>query len=177
VLRSSGGSTCAERRAWLHDWFGRLADRLRNVRACCGHWSRVCSSRSVLTRLGPTAIMLDPPYPKNQGGKKSRAGDLYASDSDEANTPEALRDEILAWCRKWGGDPLMRVAVCGYEGDGYEVLVQEAGWREEAWKASGGYGNRSETGKANAARERIWFSPHCCYERTLFDCLEPKEGS
>jgi hypothetical protein len=30
-----------------------------------------------------------------------------------------------------------------------------------AWKAAGGYGNRSEKGRENAGRERLWFSPHC----------------
>lgn len=167
------GGTCAERRAWLLDWFARLADRLRNVRVCCGDWSRVCSSPSVLTRLGATAVFLDPPYPARQEGrKKSRAGNLYASDAAGTDALDALRDDVLAWCQRWGPDHDMRIAVCGYEGDGYEVLAREAGWREQAWKAGGGYGNRSEDGKANATRERIWFSPHCCFERTLFDHLE-----
>jgi hypothetical protein len=54
--------------------------------------------------------------------------------------------------------------VCGYEGDGYEALAADRGWKEESWEASGGYGNQSKGKKgktANAKRERIWFSPHC----------------
>lgn len=34
------------------------------------------------------------------------------------------------------------------------------GWTAWRWKARGGYGV-SERGRANAARETIWFSPHC----------------
>jgi DNA adenine methylase len=170
-------------RSWLLGWFGRLADRLRNVRVCCGDWSRVCSSPSVLTRLGPTAVFLDPPYPRTRAdGSRSRAANLYGTDGDAAATPERVRDEVLRWADRWGRDRQIRAAVCGYEGDGYEALVLH-GWREEAWRAGGGYGNRTEEGKANARRERIWFSPSCVFERTLFDCLEspespePKEGS
>lgn len=55
--------TCEQRREWLLDWFGRLRDRLRTVRVCCGDWNRVCSSHSVTTRLGLTGTFLDPPYP------------------------------------------------------------------------------------------------------------------
>jgi len=162
--------TCEARRAWLTDWFARLADRLRLVRVCCGDWSRVCSSPSTTTRLGVTGVFLDPPYPitqKGRGKKKSRDGSLYASDA--AGGTEALRDEVLAWCRVAGADrKLMRIVVAGYENDGYEALVRDHGWREEAWKAQGGYGNRTDGGKANAARERLWLSPGCRAEETLF---------
>ncbi|MBX6314781.1 MAG: hypothetical protein IRY99_17970, partial [Isosphaeraceae bacterium] len=54
--------TCQARRDWLCDWFGRLRDRLRVVRVCCGDWRRVCDSPSVTTRLGVTGIFFDPPY-------------------------------------------------------------------------------------------------------------------
>jgi len=140
----------------------RLSDRLRLVRTCYGHWSRICDSDSTLTRLGTTGVFLDPPYPLHRAdtGKPSRAKGLYATDSQDLN---ALRDEVLAWCRKWGTNPAIRVAVCGYEGDGYEALEAE-GWRVEQWEASGGYGNQHTKGQgkaANARRERIWFNPSC----------------
>jgi hypothetical protein len=36
------------------------------------------------------------------------------------------------------------------------------GWSEVPWKAKGGYGNQGDKqGRQNAARERLWFSPHC----------------
>jgi hypothetical protein len=170
VVGFPGVGTCEARRAWLVAWMRRLADRLRLVRTCYGHWSRVCDSDSTLTRLGTTGVFLDPPYPlKTDQG--TRAKGLYANDEQDL---DGLRDEVLAWCRKWGQDPLIRVAVCGYEGDGYEPLVAE-GWTEHAWEASGGYGNQRKKGggKAdNAKRERIWFSPACQAENagpSLFD--------
>lgn len=171
VNASAGGGTCAARRAWLLDWFGRLRDRFRVTRVCCGHWLRVCDSPSVTTRLGTVGLFLDPPYPRQQKGRqKSRDSKLYATDSNaETVTPEALRDEVLAYCRERGGNRLYRIVVAGYEGDGYEELVAGHGWTETAWQAQGGYGNRSEQGKANAKRERLWLSPHCLRERSLFE--------
>jgi len=161
VHGNDDAGTCAERRAWLLEWFGRLRDRLRTVRVCCGDWLRVCNSTSVTTRLGLTGLFLDPPYPTKRGdGSASRNGKLYASDQAGGKTPEQLRDEVLAYCLARGGDPLMRIAVCGYDTDGYTEL-EKHGWTCLAWKAQGGYGNRSARGKANAGRERIWFSPWC----------------
>lgn len=164
--------TCEARREWLTGWMQRLSDRLRLVRTCYGHWSRICDSESTLTRLGTTGAFLDPPYPAKRGdtGKKSRSATLYAT--DKGADLDGLRDEVLAWCRKWAG-PEVRIAVCGYEGDGYEALEAE-GWAVESWEASGGYANqkRSKKGKAeNAKRERIWFSPSCVPDRQkgLFD--------
>lgn len=169
-----GAGTCDARRAWLTDWMRRLSDRLRLVRTCYGHWSRICDSESTMTRLGLTGVFLDPPYPAERAdtGKKSRDPNLYAT--DKGADLNALRDEVLAWCRKWGADKQVRVAVCGYEGDGYEPLVAE-GWAVEAWEANGGYANQRRAGKGkaeNAKRERIFFSPHClkpATQPTLFD--------
>jgi len=171
----SAGTTDA-RRAWLTDWMRRIADRLRLVRTCYGHWSRICDSDSTMTRLGTTGVFLDPPYP-TKTSKGTRAKGLYSNDSQDL---DALRDEVLAWCVKWGGVAGVRVAVCGYEGDGYEVLVRDHGWTEESWEASGGYGNQSKDKKgkaANAKRERIWFSPECLgpAQPGLFDHLEATE--
>jgi len=169
-------NTCAARREWLVDWMTRLSDRLRLVRTLCGHWSRPCDSDSTLTRLGTTGVFLDPPYPAvSVNGKKSRDANLYAT--DKGADLNALRDEVLAWCRKWGQSDGIRIAVCGYEQDGYESLVAE-GWEEHEWEASGGYANqrRANKGKAeNAKRERIWFSPACIKpvnSAGLFDSLE-----
>lgn len=152
---------CDARRAWLRDWMRRLADRLRCVRTLYGHWDRACDSDSTLTRLGTTGVFLDPPYPaRSVCGKKSRDPNLYAT--DKGADLDALRDEVLAWCVKWGGDPQIKIAVCGYEGDGYEALESGHGWEAVEWEASGGYANqrRANKGKAaNAKRERIWFSP------------------
>lgn len=171
----AGRGTCAARRSWLIEWMQRLADRLRLVRTCYGHWSRVCDSDSTLTRLGTTGVFLDPPYParRSDNGKRSRSASLYAT--DKGADLDALRDEVLAWCRKWGGDKQVRAAVCCYEGDGYEPLEAD-GWSMESWEANGGYGNQSKKGQGksgNAKRERIYFSPGCIRPQpTLFDGSE-----
>lgn len=148
---------CDARREWITDWFRRLRDRLRNVRVCCGDWLRVCSSESVTTRLGVTGVFLDPPY----GAKAKRSKKLYSTDS------LTVADQVRAWCLERGSDPLMRIVLCGYEGEGHEAL-EAAGWRVESWKAHGGYGNRTEEGKANARKERLWVSPHCLTQPSLF---------
>jgi hypothetical protein len=174
-----GGGTCAERRAWLLDWFGRLRDRLRNVRVCCGHWKRVCDSESVTTRLGTTGIFLDPPYPIVQmrealtakKGKKSRSGGLYQG--DDAAALLDLRDEVLAYCVERGNLPGYRIAVCCYEGDGYEAL-KPLGWGCVHWQSQGGYANRSKNNE-NRRRERIYFSPGCVRQPTLLDGLDVGE--
>jgi hypothetical protein len=111
----------------------------------------VCGSASVTTRLGLTGICFDPPYSAEAG----RCGSLYGVDS------ATVAHDVRAYCLERGGDPKMRIVLCGYAGEGHEELVETAGWTELAWKASGGYGNRSVKGKENAARERLWFSPHC----------------
>jgi hypothetical protein len=144
------GGTCASRRAWLIDWFSRLRDRLRTVRVCCGDWRRVCDSDSVTVRLGTTGIFFDPPYSTEAG----RDNALYAQDSG------TVAHDVRAYCLERGADPRYRIALCGYEGEGHDALVGH-GWDVVAWQAGGGYGNRSKKGKANAKRERLYFSPGC----------------
>lgn len=163
-VKSNGDlATCADRRAWLLDWFGRLRDRLRLVRVCCGDWLRVCNSESVTTRIGTTGIFLDPPY----GDAAGRAMSLYAYDSGTVAT------DVRAYCLERGGDNAYRICLAGYAGEGHEEL-EAAGWDVVEWQAVGGYGNRSQKGKANARRERLWFSPHCQppAQRELFDTIE-----
>lgn len=161
VNSNDDASTRGRRRAWLNDWMNRLADRLRPVRVCCGHWARVCDSDSTLIRLGLTGVFLDPPYRKTLAcGRVNRSAHIYAN--DKAQDVNALCDEVQAWCLKWGANPEIRIALCGYEGEYPEI--EAAGWRTHAWKSNGGYGNRTAEGKENAARERIWFSPACISE-------------
>jgi hypothetical protein len=160
VHGNDSAGTCEQRRAWLLDWFGRLSDRLRTVRVCCGHWLRVCDSFSVTTRLGMTGVFFDAPYKTHLAdGTANRSGDLYAN--DKSQDVNALVDEVIRYCVERGSDPLMRIAACCYEGEGYEVL-EALGWTCHEWKAGGGYANRSKSdAPENAARERIWFSPGC----------------
>jgi site-specific DNA-adenine methylase len=158
VHANDAAEVCADRRAWLTAWMVRLADRYRPVRVCCGHWSRVCDSDSTLTRLGLTGVFLDPPYRKKLAcGKKNRSSHIYANDKHQ--DVDKLVDEVQDWCLKWGDNPQIRIAVCGLEGE-YPKL-DAAGWEKVPWKSRGGYGNRSEEGKENTARERVWFNRSC----------------
>jgi hypothetical protein len=164
--------TCEQRRAWLVAWFARLRDRLRTVRVCCGDFMRVIDSESVTTRLGVTGIFADPPYPSHRAdGSESRSGGLYATDGGKDALAD-IRDRLLAYCLERGGNPKMRIAVCGYSGDGYAALLKH-GWEEVAWRPPGGYANRNKANK-NRGRERIWFSPHCLKAREpgLFDTID-----
>lgn len=172
--------TTNERRQWLIEWCQRLADRFRSVRVCCGQWTRICDSESVLTRLGITGVFLDPPYAHDvgraiawlaflRGEIKSPPGgtaksydnrnrNLYAN--DRTQDVDQLVAQVTLWCLKWGDNRRVRVALCGLDGE-YPAL-EAAGWKAERWtKPASGYGNRTERGRANAGRERIWFSPHC----------------
>ena len=131
--------------------FDDLATRLRRVRVCCGDWSRVLGD-SVTSRLGTTGVLLDPPY--DDGAEVYSEGARISSD-------------VRAWAITNGDNPLLRIALCGYEGE----HDMPASWECVAWKANGGYGGQStEHDNPNAKRERIWFSPHCigAKQRSLF---------
>ena len=138
----------------IYGYFRLLAERLRRVRVCCGDWSRVCGPTPTV-KQGLTGVFLDPPYDQSE-----RDANLYA-----VETPVAA--EVREWCLANGDDPKLRIALCGYAGEGHESL-EAKGWSVEAWKAHGGYGSQGKkatatngAGNANAKRERIWFSPHC----------------
>ena len=133
----------------IEEWFAALADRLRRVRVCNGDWVRVLSE-SVTIRHGMTSVFLDPPY-----GDEIEQTRVYATDSG------TVSDDVRDWCTQNGDNPLLRIALCGYEGEGHDALV-DLGWTSLAWKTSGGYGGgRGGIGDANRHRERIYFSPAC----------------
>jgi hypothetical protein len=146
VVVDGGGGRCADRTAALLAWFGALRDRLRDVRVCCGDWSRVLGPTPT-TLLGTTAVFLDPPYAWDQRDTR-----LYNVDES------GVADRVRAWAVAHGDDPQLRIALCGYEGE----HDMPPGWIQVRWKARGGYGNQGNgRARANADREVIWFSPHC----------------
>jgi site-specific DNA-adenine methylase len=131
----------------LGDWFHALAARLRNVRVCSGDWARV-TGPSVTHGHGLTGVFLDPPYADTAG----RDANIYAEDS------LSVAHDVRAWAIEEGKNPLMRIALCGYDGE-HEM---PASWSVYEWKAQGGYANLGDgAGRENANRERIWFSPAC----------------
>jgi len=126
----------------LLEYFYALADRLRRVRVICGDWSRVLGP-SVTWRHGLTAVFLDPPYV--QAGR----ADVYGFES-------RVFDLVRAWALENGDNPLLRIAICGYD------FEMPEGWELVRWKAAGGYSGQGEgRGRENAHKECIWFSPHC----------------
>ena len=165
VNSNDTASTIDERRGWIGSWMRRLSDRLRPVRVCAGHWSRVCDSHTTMTRLGITGVFLDPPYRKTLAdGSTNRTGHIYAS--DRTQDIDRLCDEVMAWCLKWASNPQVRIALCGLEGEYPEIestIGQHGGWTVLEWASGGGYGNRSAE-NVNRHRERVWFSPHCLRE-------------
>ena len=136
----------------LQVWFEAIADRLRFTKVCCGDWSRVLTKASTYGQ-GLTGVLLDPPYD---------AGDTH--DDVYGDMSRGVSGAVREWAIANGSNPLLRIALCGYDGE----HAMPGDWECVAWKASGGYGNQS--GNQNAKRERIWFSPACIKpERELFD--------
>ena len=131
----------------IYDYFAHIAARLRRVRVCCGDWSRVLGPTPT-EKLGVTGILLDPPF----ADTADRTADLYGVDS------LSVAHNVREWAIANGDNPLLRIALCGYEGE----HQMPDGWSAYEWKAPGGFGSQgNSSGRANAARERIWFSPHC----------------
>jgi hypothetical protein len=146
-----GDDTATPREDWLREYLGGFAARLRNVRVCCGDWSRVCGP-SVTFRHGPTGVFLDPPY----ADSADRTEGLYATDCEQV--AHAVRE----WAIEQGSNKLMRIVLAGYEGE--HVMPDD--WRVAEWEATGGYAliaddDDEAVGRANKKRERLWFSPHC----------------
>ena len=145
----------------IETWFLALAARLRRTRILSGDWSRAVTE-SLTTRHGMTGVFLDPPY-----GDEIEQTRVYATDSG------TVSDDVRAWCIENGSNRLLRIALCGYEGEGHDALL-DLGWTAHAWSTSGGYGGgRGGVGDANRHRERIYFSPACIAEDGgLFDLLD-----
>ena len=123
------------------DLFVRLADRLRDVRVCCGDWTRVLgrSTLGIGTAHGmtPCGVLLDPPYAHAMREKR-----LYNHDED-------ISGEVRVWALENGDNPMLRIALCGFDGE-HEM---PSTWSKIAWA--------STSSSKTRAMERIWFSPHC----------------
>ena len=146
------------RHAFILGWFEQLSKRLRDVRVASGDWSRVVTE-SVTTRHGMTGLLLDPPY-----GDEVEQTRVYATDDSDVSA------QVRQWCIENGNNRLLRIALCGYQGEGHDALL-DYGWTSHAWRAAGGYGaGRGGNGEANRHKERIYFSPACLAgDEGLFD--------
>lgn len=143
-LGDDGRGHCEAWSQHLRDMMTRLRDRFRRVRVCSGDWTRVVGPTPT-TKLGTTAVFLDPPY----------AADLR--DSRLYRREMTIADEVRAWAVEHGDDPAMRIALCGYAGE-HEM---PEGWTCYRWSAQGGYSLLSRNPSDNRHLETIWFSPNC----------------
>ena len=128
-------------RSSLHEYFASLCERLRYVRVCCGDWSRVLTPAAT-TSHGITGVLLDPPYALTTGRKKN----LYAKDDDGD-----ISSSVRAWAIEHGDDPLMRIVLCGLEGE----HVMPDSWTCVPWKPGVAF--------RTTDLERLWLSPHCLH--------------
>lgn len=151
---------CGDRANYLLAYFLELRARLRRVRVCCGDWKRV-TGPSVTEKHGASGIFLDPPYDMRV---VSDGSGLYAHHDND------LAGEVRAWAIENGDNPLLRIALCGYEEEHGSQMPES--WECFHWKATGGYGSQAADGNDNAARERIWFSPHCLRPQKTFQFEE-----
>jgi hypothetical protein len=139
----------------LVEYFDALSARLRNVRVSCGDWSRILTPSALSPAVGGVrGIFLDPPY----SADAERDPGCYTIDDDQV--AHAVRE----WCIKAPRE--YRIALCGYEGEGHEILEREHGWSCVAWTAHGGMQRNKHLG-GNRTRERIWFSPACLTAKQL----------
>jgi hypothetical protein len=145
LVHLGGGQGVNRQRVHLSDYFNDLAERLRNVRVCCGDWQRVCGPTPTVHQ-GLTGVFLDPPYADTAG-----RGMVYTHDDQQ------VAHRVAEWAIANGDNPLLRIALCGYEGE----RTMPGSWQTYAWKARGGYEHQGEEVSGNCRRERIWFSPAC----------------
>lgn len=135
----------------IANYLNTLAIRLRDVRVACGDWKRVTGS-SVTLKHGITGVFLDPPYSLDE------RSEVYSVD-------ENVGREVCDWAIEIGNNKLLRIAICGYEGE-HEMPPT---WKKVFWKTNGGFSNQSAAsasrGKRNKYRETIWFSPYCLNEK------------
>lgn len=141
------------RRQYILKQMQRIAERIREVRICCGEWSRVLTD-GVLSHGSTVGVFLDPPYSHSTARDKR----CYAHDLN-------FTTEVLAWAIEHGDDPRLRIALCGYEGE-YELPRD---WTKYGWTANAAYKTHRGDLSRNRYKERIWFSPHCLrVEELLF---------
>ena len=147
----------------LYGYFDALADRLRNVRVCCGDWSRVVTD-GALTHGSTVGVFLDPPYLGDV-----RTADLYSVDD------HTISHAVREWCLANGDNPRYRIVLAGYAAE-HDHLIPDT-WGRHTYSASAAYSTaasaaRQDGNHANRHTEMLWMSPHCAQPDTqigLFD--------
>jgi DNA adenine methylase len=136
----------------LHEYFAQLATRLRDVRVCCGDWTRVVT-RGALSYGATVGVFLDPPYLGDV-----RTADLYIVDDHD------IANDVRQWCLANGDNPRYRIVLAGYLTE-HDHLISDT-WRRHRWSSSASYQTtesavRQDGNLANRHLECLWMSPHC----------------
>lgn len=127
-----------------------LADRLAEVRICCGDWSRVVGNGgNGVHGVYSIGMILDPPF-----DPKLRTPHIYASDS-----PHISRD-VRKWALEHGDDPKRRIVLCGFAQENASKMPKK--WRMVPCPNGKRYGIKAAV---NLNKECLWFSPHCLESR------------
>jgi site-specific DNA-adenine methylase len=156
--RLSADKRGINRNGGVAEYLHELAERMREVRVCCGDWSRIvqpavlgCGHEAVTP--GTAGVFLDPPY----SAEANRDNNVYRM--EDLSVAHGVRE----WCKANGDNPNIRIALCGYDTEHAEL--ETLGWSVYRWKANGGYASTSQDedaqGRLNRHRETIWFSPYC----------------
>jgi hypothetical protein len=134
----------------IYGYMYALAERLRDVRVCCGDWSRV-TTRGALSFGATVGVFLDPPYLGDV-----RTADLYAVDD------HTISHEVRQWCLDNGDDPKLRIVLAGYAPE-HDDLIPDT-WTRVRYSASAAYqttANKGGQNQENRHLEVLWLSPHC----------------
>ena len=134
----------------LYEYMRQLAARLRNVRVCCGDWSRIVTN-GALSYGDTVGVFLDPPY----SDAADRCANLYAVDSLD------VAHDVRAWCIANGDNPRYRIVLAGYEAEHASHMPRT--WRTVFWNANASFQSARAGGnnQENRRKERLLLSPHC----------------
>jgi len=143
----------------IYAWFRKLSERLRYVRVVCGDWQRICGG-DWQANTGMCGLFFDPPY-----AIADRDSVYGATDS------ATVAHDVRTWCLERGSRPDHRIVLAGYE---EHAELTDHGWTVETWSTMGGYGKIARNGKVtrgqdNRHRERLYLSPHCLRESSLWE--------
>ncbi len=130
----------AGRGAFIEEWFGTLAARLRDVRVLSGDWTR-CLTESLTTRHGVTGAI-----PRPALRRRDRADPRL-----RRRLRHRLRRRAPLVPSRTATTAASASPLCGYEGEGHDALL-DYGWTAHAWSAAGGYGGgRGRQGRREPA--------------------------
>lgn len=125
-------------------------NRLSRTVILCGDYKRAISESYIAFCKGNVGVFLDPPYAFGE-----RTVGCYGVETD-------ISRECRIWAIEHGKDLNNRIVLAGYAGEhdmpnSWTVFEWEAAGTASAVMSS----DCDRRGKANAARERLWFSPGC----------------